>query len=392
MREVRDDIYSVGAVDWDLKYFDRLIPLPDGTSYNSYLIKGSSRVALLDTVDPRKTETLVNNLVELGVDKIDYIIAHHAEQDHSGSLPDILALYPKAKIVTNPKCKSMLMDLLHIEEKKFITVDDREVLELGGKTLEFIYTPWVHWPETMCSYLKEEKILFTCDFFGSHFATSDLFLQNERDIYEPAKRYFAEIMMPFRKAIQGNLSKLEGLEIEIIAPSHGPIYGRPEFIIDCYKDWVSDDVKNEVVLGYVSMHGSTQKMAEHLAGALIDRGICVKVFELAEVDLGKLAVGLVDAATVVIATPTVLVGAHPVAIYAAVLVNALRPKTKFATFLNSYGWGSKTIEQLSGALSNLKAEIIEPVTVKGQPGAEDFVQIDELADKIFAAHKTAGLV
>lgn len=392
MRQVRDDIYSVGAIDWDLKYFDRLIPLPDGTSYNSYLIRGSSKVALLDTVDPRKTETLVNNLVALGVDKIDYIIAHHAEQDHSGSLPDILVLYPKAKIVTNPKCKSMLMELLHIEEEKFITVDDRQTLDLGGKTLEFIYTPWVHWPETMCSYLKEEKILFTCDFFGSHFAMSDLFVKNERDIYEPAKRYYAEIMMPFRKPIQGNLSKLEGLEIEIIAPSHGPIYDRPEFIMDCYKEWVSDAVENEVVLGYVSMHGSTQKMAEHLTGALIDRGIRVKVFELSEVDIGKLAIGLVDAATVVIATPTVLVGAHPTAIYAAVLANALRPKTKFATFLNSYGWGSKAIEQLSGMLSNLKVEIIEPVTVKGQPGDEEYLQIDELADKILAAHKSAGLV
>jgi len=380
MRQVRDDIYSVGAIDWDLDLFDRLIPLPDGTSYNSYLIKGSEKIALLDTVDPRKTDTLVNNLVAAGVDRIDYVIAHHAEQDHSGSLPDILLLYPDAKVVTNEKCKSMLIDLLGIEEEKFITVEDREVLELGGKTLEFVYTPWVHWPETMCSYMKEEKVLFTCDFFGSHLATSDLFLQNERDIYEPAKRYFAEIMMPFRNVIRNNLVKLEDLDIEVIAPSHGPVYDNPQFIVDCYKDWAGDEVKNEVVLGYISMHGSTKKMAEYL-----------KVFELGDVDIGKIAISLVDAATIILASPTVLVGAHPTVASVAVLANALRPKAKFATFVGSYGWGGKMVEQLGGLLGNFKGEIISPVMVKGQASDEDFVRLDELADAIFASHKTAGL-
>ena len=391
MRQVRGDIYSVGAIDWDLDLFDRLIPLPDGTSYNSYLIKGSDKVALLDTVDPRKTDTLVNNLVAAGVDRIDYVIAHHAEQDHSGSLPDILLLYPDAKVVTNEKCKSMLIDLLGIEEEKFITVEDREVLELGGKTLEFIYTPWVHWPETMCSYMKEEKVLFTCDFFGSHLATSDLFVQNERDVFEPAKRYFAEIMMPFRNMIRKNLVKLEELDIEVIAPSHGPVHGNPQFIVDCYKDWAGEDVKNEVVLGYISMHGSTKKMAEYLGDALIERGVGVKVFELGDVDIGKIAIALVDAATIILASPTVLAGAHPMVASVAVLANALRPKAKFATFVGSYGWGGKMVEQLGGLLGNFKGEIIEPVMIKGQASDEDFVRIDELADAIVEKHLKTGI-
>lgn len=391
MRQVRGDIYSVGAIDWDLDIFDRLIPLPDGTSYNSYLIKGCDKVALLDTVDPRKTDTLVNYLVAEGVDRIDYVIAHHAEQDHSGSLPDVLLLYPDAKIVTNPKCKSMLIDLLGIEDEKFVTVEDREVLDLGGKTLEFVYTPWVHWPETMCSYMKEEKVLFTCDFFGSHLATSDLFVQSERDIYEPAKRYFAEIMMPFQNAIRSNLVKLEELDIEIIAPSHGPVYDDPQFIVDCYKDWVSDDVKNEVVLGYISMHGSTKKMAEYLGDALIARGVGVRLFELGDVDIGKIAIALVDAATIILASPTVLVGAHPMVASVAVLANSLRPKAKFATFVGSYGWGGKMVEQLGGLLGNFKGEIIDPVMVKGQAADEDFVRLDELADAILEKHREAGI-
>jgi flavorubredoxin len=155
MRTLRPNVYAAGAIDWDVRLFDRLIPLPDGTSYNSYLIKGSKKTALLDTVDPTKREVLIDNLSRAGVNKLDYIIAHHAEQDHSGSLPDILNLYPDAKVVTNPKCKGMLIDLLCIENDRFITVDDGQVLPLGGKSLQFIYLPWVHWPETFATYLQE---------------------------------------------------------------------------------------------------------------------------------------------------------------------------------------------------------------------------------------------
>jgi len=269
MRQLKSNIYEVGAIDWDARLFDRLIPLPDGTSYNSYLVRGNEKVALFDTVDPTKTEVLLAHLAELELDRLDYVIAHHAEQDHSGSLPDVLLTYPDAKVVTNPKCKSMLIDLLGIEDDRFITVEDGEVLLLGDKTLQFVYLPWVHWPETMGTYLKEDKILFPCDFFGAHLATSSLFVDDEAVVYESAKRYYAEIMMPFRRQINSNLAKLSDLDIEVIAPSHGPVHNRPEFIIDAYKDWVSDTVKNEVVVAYVSMHGSTDKMVSHFVEVLI---------------------------------------------------------------------------------------------------------------------------
>ena len=179
-----------------------------------------------------------------------------------------LACYPDAKIVTNPKCKAMLIDLLDLADDQFVTVEDGQTLSLGDKTLQFIYLPWVHWPETMGAYLQEDKILFSCDFFGSHLATTSLFVDDEGAIYEPAKRYYAEIMMPFRRQIISNIAKLQSIEIKIIAPSHGPVYNRPEFIVDAYKDWASDAVKNEVVLPYVSMHGSTAKMVAYLVDAL----------------------------------------------------------------------------------------------------------------------------
>jgi flavorubredoxin len=391
MRQLRQGIFSVGAIDWDARLFDRLIPLPDGTSYNSYLVRGSEKTALLDTVDPTKTDVLLGHLAVAGVDKIDYIIAHHAEQDHSGSLPEVLLVYPDAKVVANPKCKQMLMDLLDIEDNRFITVEDGGELSLGDKTLRFVYTPWVHWPETMSTYIPEDRILFSCDFFGSHLATSHLFVDYAA-VYEPAKRYYAEIMMPFRKQINSNIAKLSKLDIEIIAPSHGPAYNQPKLIIDAYKDWASDAVKNEVVVAYVSMHGSTKKIVSHFVEALIQRGINVKQFELAIVDIGKLAMALVDAATVVIGSPTVLVGPHPCAAYAALLTNALRPKTKFASIIGSYGWASKAIEQLSALMPNLKARILEPVLAKGDPKEADFAALDRLADEILASHKEAGII
>jgi flavorubredoxin len=285
----------------------------------------------------------------------------------------------------------MLIDLLHIEEDRFLTIADGQTLSLGDKTLQFFDIPWVHWPETMCTYLQEDRVLFPCDFFGSHLATSSLFVEDEPLVYDSAKRYYAEIMMPFRSAIKKNMEKIGKLKIDMIAPSHGPVYDKPEFILEAYRDWVGDAVKNEVVLAYVSMHESTKEMAEHLSEALIDRGVTVRQFNLAVTDLGKLAIALVDAATIVLGSPTVLTGAHPKTAYAALVANALRPKTKFASIIGSFGWGGKMVEQLTGLIANLKVELIEPVIAKGQPKDEDFAALDRLADQILAKHKQIGI-
>jgi flavorubredoxin len=391
MRQIKPNIFAVGAIDWDRRLFDELIPLPEGTTYNAYLVKGSDKIALLDTVDPAKADTLLDNLTSVGVDRIDYIVSHHAEQDHSGTIPMVLALYPGAKVVTNVKCKAMLIDLLHIDEDKFLTVADGQTLSLGDRTLQFFDTPWVHWPETMVTYLQEDLVLFSCDFFGSHLATSRLFVEDEPLVYESAKRYYAEIMMPFRQVIKKNLEKLGKLQIDMIAPSHGPIYDKPEFILDAYQNWVSDNVRNEVVLAYVSMHESTRRMVEHFGEALIDRGIVVRQFNLAVTDLGKLAIALVDAATIVLGSPTVLTGPHPQAAYAALVANVLRPKTRFASVIGSFGWGGRMVEQITGLLSNLKVELLEPVIAKGQPRDEDYRALDKLADQIAAKHRQIGI-
>ncbi len=387
-RQIRKGVYWVGAVDWDRRLFDALIPLPDGTSYNAYLVQGSQKVALIDTVDPTMIHVLLAFLEHVPV--VDYVIANHAEQDHSGSIPQVLARYPNAKVVTTPRGKDLLMALLLIPEDRFITVNDGKTISLGDKTLEFIYAPWVHWPETMLTYLREDRILFPCDLFGSHLATSDLYVSDEGQVYEAAKRYFAEIMMPFRTSIEKHLERLGNYEIDVIAPSHGPLYDKPQFIIEAYRDWVSGPPRNVVVLPYISMHGSTWKMVEYLVGALVDRGVAVKQFNLAVTDIGKLAMALVDAATMVIGTPTVLAGPHPAVSYAASLANALRPKLQFISIIGSYGWGGKAIEQLVQMIPNLKAEILEPVLSKGLPTEEDFRALDKLAATVAEKHRERG--
>jgi flavorubredoxin len=186
--------------------------------------------------------------------------------------PHVLERFPEAKVVVTPKAKGMLIDLLKIPENAFVTVEDGETLSLGDKTLKFIHTPWVHWPETMVTYLEEDRILFSCDFYGSHIATTDLFVTDQGRVYEAAKRYFAEIMMPFRNVIEKNIEKLKAYDIQMIAPSHGQIYDRPDWIMDAYRDWVMGAPHNLVVLPFVSMHGSTRQMVDHLVSAWSNMG------------------------------------------------------------------------------------------------------------------------
>lgn len=386
-RELKPGINSVGAQDWDRRLFDALIPIPYGTSYNSYLITGSEKTALIDTVDPPMREGLLDNLDRIGPSSLDYIIANHAEQDHSGSIPFVLEKYPQAMVVCTPRCKGMLIDLLGISEDKFITVGDGETISLGNRTLEFIYAPWVHWPETMLTYLREDKILFPTDFFGAHMATHDIYVTDEEKVTRVAMTYYAEIMMPYRTQIEKNLEKIKGYAIDIIAPSHGPAYDKPETILKAYHSWVYDEPGNIVVIPYISMHGSTARMVESLADALMEKGVRVKQFNLAIPELGELALALVDAATIVIGTPTVLAGPHPNAIYAAYLTNALRPKLKFASIIGSFGWGGRTVELLTGTISNLKVELLAPVLCKGFPKETDFKALDDLAGAIAAKHR-----
>ena len=350
-REVRPGVYSVGAVDWDRRIFDSLIPLPEGTSYNSYLIQGTDKTVLIDTVDPTTTPVLLDALE--AVQRVDYVVIQHVEQDHSGSLAAVLARFPEAQVLCSARAVDLLATHLQVSGHNVRAVADGEELALGGKTLRFVYTPWAHWPETMSTFLAEDKVLFSCDMFGSHLATSDLYA-NEDEVYPAAKRYFAEIMMPFRPMLRKDLDKVEPLHPELIATSHGPIHDHPQFIIDAYRDWVDGPPHNLVLVPFVTMHGSTEIMVDRLTAALIDRGVEVERVDLQGVDLGHLATMLVDAATIVAATPTVITHPHPLMVSALYLANILKPKARFLSALITYGWATNAMQHIAELTSDLR--------------------------------------
>lgn len=388
VRKITDGVYNVGVIDWDRKLFDELIPLPDGTSYNAYVVFGSEKTALIDTSDPITLVEFFSSLDRAGVKKIDYLISNHAEQDHSGLIPEVLKRFPTLKIVTNAKCKEFLLVHLNLQESDFITIADGETLSLGDKTLRFFISPWVHWPETMFTFLVEQKVLFSCDFLGSHFATAEPFCDDSQRIFRAAKRYYAEIMMPFRAFVKKHLQKVKTLEVAIICPSHGPSYKNPRFIVDAYECWVSDLTEPKVVIPFVSMHGSTKAAVDYLIDSFTKKGMEVIPLNMAKKDLGELAIEIVDASTLLFGIPTMLLAPQPQMLYTLALINALKPKTKYLALVNSYGWASKVPEIARSFLSNLAAEWFDPLQIRGFPTEKDFEALETLSQKIVAKSLT----
>lgn len=391
-QEIKNNIFYCGLNDCDRKIFDELIPLEHGTSYNSYLVKGSEKTAIIDTMYPPKTDEYLNRLTKNQINKVDYIVANHGEQDHSGSIPALLEKYPDAIVLTNPKVAENIKSMLLVPEDKIRVIADGEEVSLGDKTLKFIFAPGVHWPDTMFTYIKEDNVIFTCDFLGAHFTFSDVFASESKELENSAKRYYAEIMMPFRTMCKKYTQMIKDLNVEMILPSHGPVHARPDYILDLYTDWVSDTPKNLVAMPYVSMYDSTKEMIDYLSEKLNEKGIETFKFDVVDDDLGDLAMALVDAATIVLGTSMVLAGPHPAAVNAAYLAAILRPKAKFAALIGSYGWGGKLFDLIAQLLAPLKLDVIEPLQVKGKPKEEDFKKLDEIAQSIFEKHKSAGLL
>ncbi len=368
-------------MDWDRRVFDSLVPIPDGTSYNAYLIQGSERTALIDTVEPRFADVLLSRIDDLEVARIDYVVINHAEQDHSGALSWVLARFPEAEVLCTAKARDMLRDLLGVDGARVRPVTDGEAVSLGDRELRFVHFPWVHWPETMVTYVPEVRALFPCDLFGAHLASGSV-VASAAEYLDSAKLYFAQIMMPFRKAIAKKLGKLEALELDLVCPSHGPVQNDPATILSAYRDWVGEAVGDRVVIPFVSMHESTRMMVDQLCDSLGDRGIAVDRFDLEAIDVGKLATALVDAGTIVFGTPMVLGGPHPNVMHAAYVVALLKPRATAAAVIGSFGWGGKAVEAIAETLAPLRLEMLEPVLWKGRPDSDCLARLDQLAATI----------
>lgn len=384
-KEIAPNVFWVGAKHHNRRLFDGLIPLPHGTSYNAYLIVGSKKTALVDTVNPGFEKELLDKISErIDPAKVDYVIMNHAEPDHANAARDVLAVAKNAKLVAGLKGKEAAMMYFDIPEERIMVVDESSVIDLGGKTLKFVDAPWLHWPETIFTYLEEDKILFPCDFFGSHLAVGEFYADeygNENTL-DMAKLYFAEIMMPFRKPGQTAIEKVKKLGPKMIAPSHGMIWREPKIILDEYAKWTSEKFQRKVMIVYVSMWGSTEKMVLALRDALVKKDITVQLFDIPNTEIGHIAKELVDTPVVVVGAPTVLGGVHPVAAYATMLLKALRAPTRYAAVLTSYGWSGGAVKALQGILEGTKIEVLGVVEVKGPPKKAEFDKVTELADRI----------
>ncbi|MGC8998693.1 MAG: FprA family A-type flavoprotein [Candidatus Bathyarchaeia archaeon] len=385
--KIAENVYWVGIRDWNRRIFDALIPLPKGTSYNAYLIIGKNGKALIDTVNPGFEKELEDKISSLtSIEDIDYVVMNHAEPDHAGAIPHIMKMASKAKLVATSRGAKMAQIYYHIPQERIKVVADNEAISLGDKTLRFIEAPMLHWPETMFTYLEEDKVLFPCDFFGAHLA-GGVYSDEIEDLLVHAQRYWGEIMMPFRAMAQKALEKIAGLDIKMIAPSHGPVHRKPELILNAYKRWAAGETRPKATIAYVSMWGSTDSMVKQMAETLASEGVELTLHNLAVTDVGDLAKDLVDSKAIVLGAPTVLGGAHPLAVYATYLFKALRPPTKFAVVLSSYGWGGGAIRHIQEILGDFKIEVVGALEINGQPTDENIKHIVEigknLAKKIF---------
>ena len=390
VRQLKPGVHALIAIDWARTLFDELVPLPEGTTYNAYVVIGSEKTALIDSVHPAMTEEFMAALKRLGIDRLDYIVSNHAEPDHSGSIPAVLAAYPEAKVLANVKCRSLLMASHGLKPEVFTLIKDQQTVSLGDKTLRFMWVPWVHWPDTTFTYVEEDRVLFSCDFLGAHLATSDLYADDEPRVERAARMYYAEIMMPYRPHAMKYAEQLSAMAIDLIGPSHGPVYRRPEFILSRYRDWTGDETRPQVIIPYLSMYESTAKMVAYLVDRLMEKGLSVQPFNVVELDSGRFAAALVEASTLVFASPTVLDGPHPSMAAAAYLVNALRPKTRYGGIIGSYGWGNDAMQtSLASLLPNLAVQWFAPVMAGGVAKSEALAELDRLADDIAKANSVA---
>jgi flavorubredoxin len=376
--ELVENVYWVGVRDWNRKLFDALFSLPRGTSYNAYLVVGEKASALIDTVNPgfeKELEEKVKSVIP--PEALEYVVMNHAEPDHAGAIPRIMEIAPKAKLVTSRSGAKMAQVYYHVPRERILPVADGDRVSLGGKALRFIEAPMLHWPETMFTYLEEDGILFSCNFFSAHLA-GGVYSDEVEDYFVHAQRYWGEIMMPFRRAAQKALEKIAHLEIRVIAPGHGPIHRKPKPILEAYSRWAAGETRSKATLAYVSMWNSTEAMVKQMAETLASEGVEIVFYNLAIADIGDLAKDLVDSRAIIIGAPTVLGGAHPLAVYAAHLLKLLRPPVKYAVLLSSYGWGGGAVRQIQSMLNDLGIEVVGTLEINGPPTEEHIRQVVQL--------------
>ncbi len=384
---LKEGVNWVGVVDWNLRDFHGYITRR-GSAYNAYLIS-DEKIALVDTVKSNFSNELIEHISELtSLEKIDYIIVNHVEMDHSSSLPVIAKLAKNAKILASQRGKDALIEHYGADFNVVETVKTGDELKLGKRTLRFLEAPMLHWPDSMFTYLVEDKILMPNDAFGQHLASSERFDDevDECTHMEEAATYYANILMPFAPLITRKIQEVVkmGIPIEMIAPSHGIIWRKdPSKIINAYLNWSSGVAKQKAVVVFDTMWGSTDKMARAIADGITSGGVEVKLLKLRATDNTDVVTEILDAKAVVVGSPTLNNQMFPSLGSFLTYITGLKPKGKLWGFFGSYGWGGGAVKGMVDMARKAGFEVYEPsVEVKYVPDEKDLKKCFDFGQQI----------
>ncbi|MBI9053984.1 MAG: FprA family A-type flavoprotein [Bacteroidales bacterium] len=370
--EIKPGIYWVGAIDWDVRNFHGYLT-QRGTTYNAYLII-DEKVTLIDTVKPNFSDKLISRIKQIiDPSKIDYIVSNHVEMDHSGSIPEIMKYAPNATIITCPKGDTGLK--AHFKEDwNFKIVKTGDSVSLGKRSLEFFLTPMVHWPDNMIAYMPEEKILFSNDSLGQHYASSARFDDEcPLDIVmEEAKKYYANIVLPYGKQVQKELDAAATLDIKMIAPSHGVIWrSHIDKIIPLYQKWCQNEIEKKAVIVYDTMWKSTEIMANSVLEVFEEKGYKVSLRNLQHNHISDIMTELIDTEYICVGSPTLNSTMMPSVAGFLTYMSGLAPKGRKAISFGSYGWGGKTMAEINAFFEKSGFDIVASEKLKYIPGEED---------------------
>lgn len=385
--ELKKDIYWVGYTDWDIRDFHGY-RTNRGSSYNAYLVK-DEKIAVIDSVKAPCARHLLANIAMIAdLDKVDYVVCNHAEPDHSGSLPVLMEACVNAELVCNAKCQKTLSMYYDTSKWKFKIVDESSKISLGSHTLTFMNTPMVHWPESMFTYIPEEKLLFSMDAFGQHYARSERFDDEVPmdEVMQEAKIYYANILMLYGKQIAKVLERAAGLDIEMIAPSHGIIWRKNlAVIIEAYKRWIACKAEAKVLIFFDSMWKSTEKLADAIYEGAKQPGVSVKKHDLKSSTITEIADEVLDCAVMAVGSPTLNKGMMPKVAKALTYLKGLTPEGKAAVAFGSYGWAKKGgAHAVMEYLTDMNCELLseEPLLCQYVPTEEILEEAKELGKKL----------
>ena len=387
--EIATNVFHVGSKDPELRKFDALVHLPCGTSYNCYLVRGGDKTALIDTVAPGFRNELLAKLKQItAINKIDYLVMNHAEADHASAISHIMEA-SSAVLLTSAKGAKMAERFFGVDPDRIETVDFDKSVDLGGKTLRFIDAPWLHWPETMFTYIPEDKILFSGDFFGGHISYG-VFDSDVDNPISAAKGYFAEIMLPYKNFGKKALEKIAGMDISIIAPTHGPVYKDVKTILENYRVWCSGETLEKAIVAYTTIWGGSETMAKMIAEVMKSEGIAVRFYNLGNTEFSEISAELIDSRSLVLVTPTILGNMHPLAALFMNIVKLFKASFKYGAIVTSYGWAKAATKHAVEAMEAAKIEVLGSVDVNGPPLDADIKAIQELGENLARRIKMNG--